>query len=142
MAFELYSNAHGAVTPLEYLPAEAGTYEPGQMLAFKAGKLSAIAEDEAGIPPYMSHAAKTIGKDGDNILPCEHVSHDAVYETTLDAAAAGLVPGNLMKVKAGGLAPTGTEGGSFVVVSVDGTAEGDKVRGRFEPQQAAASEAV
>lgn len=141
MAFELYKLDHGAVVPLEYLQAEEGTYEPGQALTIKDGKLSAITEDAAGIPPYISHAAKTIaeGAEGDAaILPVTHTTHDGIYMSVLEATEVGAKVGAAMKVKTGGLSPTGT-GGSFELTYVDGTAAGDYVLGRFVPQAAAAA---
>lgn len=142
MAFELYKSDHGAVAPLEYLPAAAGTYVPGQLLAVKDGKLAAIEAEETGVPPYICHAAKTIeeAEGADDVLPVNRISHDAVYKATLEGAEAGAKMGVAMQIKTGGLSPTG-EGGSFELVYVDGTAAGDYVLGRFV-HQAAASEAV
>ena len=63
-----------------------------------------------------------------------------MYRATLEAAEVSAKVGVAMKVKSGGLSPTG-DGGSFELTYVDGTAEGNYVLGRFVPQ-AAASEAV
>lgn len=129
--FQPYKSDNGAVLPWEYLPAEVGTYHVGQALNLDAstGQLEALAADLATTPPYLCNAEITIEAAG-GIVPVSRVSRDVIYETTLQAAASGAVPGTRMVVKSGGN-QVGTGDGTFEVVSLEGTAVGDTVRGRF-----------
>ena len=70
-------------------------------------------------------------------IPVSRTSRDVIYETTLQAAAAGTVAGSRLVVKSGGT-QVGAGDGTFEVVSLDGTTAGSIVRGRFvDPKPAA-----
>ncbi len=128
MSFVPVKSGHGAVLPFEYLPAAAGDYHVGQLVKVAGGKVTALDAACATTPPYlcMSEAKK---EDGD-LLPVTRVSHDYIYETALEADMAAAVIGAKLSVAAGGLAPDATAG-TFEVVSAEGTAAGDTIRGRF-----------
>ena len=125
---------NGAVLPWEYMPAEAGTYVAGQLLAVDAttGYLEPIAADLVTTPPYLCMADIKVETAGTPI-PVTRVSKDCIYETTLAEAAAGTVAGTKLQVESGGLMASKPASGSgtFEVVSLDGTAAGDAVRGRW-----------
>lgn len=135
MAFLPVKSDHGAVLPFEYLPAAAGTYSVGQLLNVTGGKLAAIAADQATTPPYLCMAQRKVEEAGEE-LPVTRVSADYIYETTLGAAASAAAVGVKLQVASGGLtAKTGA--GTFEITSLDGTAAGDVVRGRWVPAAAA-----
>lgn len=125
---------NGAVLPWEYMPAEAGTYVAGQLLAVDAttGHLEPIAADLVTTPPYLCMADIKVETAGTPI-PVTRVSKDYIYETTLAEEAAGAVVGTKLQVEAGGLLAglLASGSGTFEVVSLDGTAAGDAVRGRW-----------
>lgn len=125
---------NGAVLPWEYMPAEAGTYVAGQLLAVDTttGHLEPIAADLVTTPPYLCMADIKVETAGTPI-PVTRVSKDYIYETTLAEEAAGAVVGTKLQVEAGGLLASKPASGSgtFEVVSLDGTAAGDAVRGRW-----------
>ena len=78
---------NGAVLPWEYMPAEAGTYVAGQLLAVDAttGYLEPIAADLVTTPPYLCMADIKVETAGTPI-PVTRVSKDYIYETTLAEA--------------------------------------------------------
>lgn len=125
---------NGAVLPWEYMPAEAGTYVAGQLLAVDAttGYLEPIAADLVTTPPYLCMADIKVETAGTPI-PVTRVSKDYIYETTLAEATSTAVVGMKLQVKSGGLTVSKPASGSgtFEVVSLDGTAAGDAVRGRW-----------
>lgn len=125
---------NGAVLPWEYLPAEAGTYVAGQLLAVDAttGHLEPIAADLVTTPPYLCMADIKVETAGTPI-PVTRVSKDHIYETTLAEATSTAVVGMKLQVESGGLTASkpATGSGTFEVVSLDGTAAGDAVRGRW-----------
>lgn len=127
--FRPHSSIHGAVLPFEYLPAAAGEYEAGQLLNVEGGKLVAITAVCKTTPPYLCMGKVTVA-DGEN-LPVTRVTADAIYETELSAEAQGAVVGTKLEISAGGLMADGAAAGTFEVVSMEGTAEGSTVRGRF-----------
>ena len=129
--FQPWKSDNGAVLPWEYLPAEAGTYHVGQALNLDAttGQLEAVAADLETTPPYLCNAEITVETAGTPI-PVSRTSRDIIYETSFQAAAASTVAGSRLVVKSGGT-QVGAGDGTFEVVSLDGTAQGDTVRGRF-----------
>ena len=90
--FQPWKSDNGAVLPWEYLPAEAGTYHVGQALNLDAttGHLEAVAADLDTTPPYICNAEVKVETAGTPI-PVSRTSRDVIYETTLQAAAAGTV---------------------------------------------------
>ena len=126
----------GAMTPFEYMEAAAGTYQVGQLLGVTGGKLSAITGDQTTTPPYVCMQSGTV--TAGEPLAVARVGEKYIFETELAAAADGLTVGAKAQVAGGGLKAkyvTGTSDaavpGTFEVVSLDGTAAGSKVRGRF-----------
>ena len=115
--------------PWEQLPAAAGTYKAGQLLNVTGGKLAAISAASTTTPPYLCMADITV-QDGDNV-PVSRVQKTRVYASQLSAAAAGAVPGTKLQIAEGGLLVNNAAAGSFEVVSVEGTEEGDTIYGRF-----------
>ena len=114
---------------MEYLTAAVGEYLPGQLLAVADGVLAPIAAALNSTPPYLCLSHKVTTAE-DAVLPVSRVRKDAIYETALAAAAASAAVGGKLQVAAGGLlAAAGA--GSFEIVSLDGKAAGDVVRGRF-----------
>lgn len=101
--FQPWKSDNGAVLPWEYLPAEAGTYHVGQALNLDAttGHLEAVAADLDTTPPYICNAEVKVETAGTPI-PVSRTSRDVIYETTLQAAAAGTVAGSRLVVKSGG----------------------------------------
>lgn len=136
MGFLPVKSDNGAVLPFEYLPAAADSYSVGQLLNVTGGKLAAIAVDQAATPPYLCMAQKKV--ETDELLPVTRVSAEYIYETTLAAAAAAAAVGGKLQVASGGLAAK-TGAGTFEIVSLDGTAAGDVVRGRWVPAVPASS---
>lgn len=124
-------NDSGAVLPWEYLAAEAGTYQAGQLLNLdtSTGYVEAISAEQTTTPPYLCMADITVA-DAGTPIPVTRISRDSIYETTLAAAASGTVTGGKLQVASGGLQAT-TGAGTFEVVALDGTQSGDTVRGRW-----------
>lgn len=130
MSFLPVKSNTGAATPWEYLAAAAGTYQVGQLLSITGGKLTAITAASTTTPAYVCMADATVA-DGE-LLPVVRVNEDAIYETTLSAAAASAKVGTKLEVSAGGLEADAAATGTFEVVAImEGTAKGDTVRGRF-----------
>jgi len=119
----------GAVLPWEYMSAAAGDYKAGQLLNVDGGKVVAVAAASTTTPPYLCMADKTAA-DGEP-LPVTRISHDYIYETQLSAAAAAAEIGTKLQVSAGGLEADAAGTGTFEIVSMDGTEQGDFVRGRW-----------
>lgn len=128
--FSFYKTDTGAVAPFEYLPAAAGTYEPGQALNVVDGKLTAIDAATKTTPPYLSMTGKTV-EDGD-IIAVVRVSDDTIYKTTLSADAAAAKVGSLLEVSAEGKQVDAAAAGTFEVVAIEGTTAGSTVYGRFK----------
>lgn len=128
--FTFHKTDTGAVAPFEYLPAAAGTYEPGQALNVVDGKLTAIDAASITTPPYISMAGKTV-EDGD-IIAVVRVSDDTIYKTTLSADAANAKVGSLLQVSEGGTEVDAAAAGTFEVTCIESTDEGGTVYGRFK----------
>lgn len=120
----------GALQPWEYLPAAAGTYKAGQLLNLSAGKLAAVSAASATTPPYLCMADITAAAD--EPVPVIRVNDSMIFATELGAAAASAVVGTKLQVHAGGLTVDAAAAGTFEAVSIDGTAAGSAVLGRFK----------
>lgn len=129
MGFFPVKSDHGAATPWEYMAAANGEYVPGQLLNVADGKVSALGGASTTTPPYLCMAKKTCA-DGD-IIPVVRVGDDQIFETKLDAEAADAKVGSKLQVAADGLTASGAAAGTFEVTSLEGTAAGSVVRGRF-----------
>lgn len=125
---------NGAVLPWEYLPADEASYKAGQMLAVNTGTgyLEPIEADLVTTPPYLCMADVSVETAGTPI-PVTRVSKDYIYETTLAEATSTAVVGMKLQVETGGLqvSKPASGSGTFEVVSLEGTAAGDAVRGRW-----------
>lgn len=119
----------GAVLPWEYMPAAAGTYKAGQLLNVSGGQVVAVSAASTTTPPYLCMADKEITEG--ELLPVTRVSKDFIYETQLSAEAASATIGTKLQVTAGGLLADAAATGTFELVSLEGTAQGDFVRGRW-----------
>lgn len=119
----------GAVLPWEYMPAAAGTYKAGQLLNVSGGQVVAVSAASTTTPPYLCMADKEI--TAGELLPVTRVSKDFIYETQLSAEAASATIGTKLQVTAGGLLADAAATGTFELVSLEGTAQGDFVRGRW-----------
>ena len=128
--FVYHKGDNGAVPPWEYSEAVGGHYQVGQLLTVNTdGKVAKLAAASVKTPPYLCMADATVSVAG-GTLPCTRVSDDYIYETTLAAAMDTLKVGAKLSVAATGL-NSAAAAGTFEVVSLDGTAEGDIVRGRW-----------
>ncbi len=119
----------GAVLPWEYMPAAAGTYKAGQLLNVSGGQVVAVSAASTTTPPYLCMADKEIAEG--ELLPVTRVSKDFIYETQLSAEAASATIGTKLQVTAGGLLADAAATGTVELVSLEGTAQGDFVRGRW-----------
>lgn len=127
--FTPHTTDTGAVQPWEYMPAAAGTYKAGQLLAVTGGNVAAISAACKTTPPYLCMADITVEAGG--TVPVIRVKHDTVYKTTLSAAAAGAAVGSKLEVSAGGLEADNAAAGTFELTYLAGAALGDTVYGRF-----------
>lgn len=127
--FSPHKTDNGAVLPWEYMPAAAGTYQAGQLLNAKNGKLTPVSAASTTTPGYLCMANITV-TDGDTV-PVTRIQHTAIYETQLSAEAADAAAGTKLQVSAGGLQVDAAAAGSFEVTYIEGTAAGSMVRGRF-----------
>lgn len=128
--FNVHKHDTGARQPWEYLPAAAGTYKAGMALTVTGGQLAPISAALKTTPPYICMADVTVEED--QCIPVIRVADNAIYETTLSAEAAAAVVGSMLEVSAGGLAVDAAATGTFEVVSIEGTAAGSTVCGRFK----------
>lgn len=122
-------NISGVVRPWEQLPAAAGTYVAGQLVATNDGKVVPLNIAVTKTPGYLCVADVTLTEG--ELLPVTRISKDEVYVTQLSVATEGAVVGARLQVSAGGLQVDGAEAGAFEVVYADGTAAGSEVHGRF-----------
>ena len=129
MSFIPVKSDNGAVLPWEYMPAAAAADQVGQRRAVSGGTVTAQTDASATTPPYLCMADVTVATAGDPI-PVTRVSRDWIYESELNAAMGTAAPGVKASVAADGVSVASTAG-TFELVSVEGTAAGDKVRGRW-----------
>ena len=125
----------GAMTPFEYIEAAAGTYQVGQLLNVTDGKLAAIAADQATTPPYVCMQSGTVAAG--ELLAVTRVQGKYTFETELAEEATAVKVGTKIQVASGGLKAkyvlnsTTPVPGTFEVVSLEDTAAGSMIRGRF-----------
>lgn len=124
-----HTTDNGALTPWEYIPAAAGSYQAGQLLNAVDGVLTPIGAAVTSTPGYVCMACVTVEQG--ELLPVQRVQHTTVYETELSAAAANAAVGTMLEVSAGGLQADAAKAGTFEITYIDGTAAGSMVRGRF-----------
>ena len=120
----------GHIPPVEYLPAEAGTYTAGEALAFDTADSHQL--DTSTAPTHICVAGKTIATAG-SLLPCIRIVSGMSFESKLSADGT-LYAGSTYWVTSDGLkvAPTGTASqNKFILDYAAGTVAGDTVRGHF-----------
>lgn len=130
MAFLIHSTDDGHVVPLEYLPAEAGTYKVGEALAIDTAGSHQL--DTSTAPTHICMADKVVANAGE-LLPCVRITDDIIFESVLSADGTVNV-GSIYWVTSDGLevAPTGTASANkFTLDYAAGAVAGDIVRGRF-----------
>lgn len=124
-----YKSDTGTLQPWEYMPAAAGTYQAGQLLAVTAGKLSALADASKTTPPYLCMADVTAA-DG-QIVPVQRVTSGVIFVTQLGCGVEGSVVGTKMQVSSGGMSVDSFSAGTFEILWQEGTADESAVLGRF-----------
>lgn len=127
--FYPHKTDNGAVMPWEYMPANAGTYQAGQLLNAKNGSLTPVSAASTTTPGYLCMANITV--TAGQLVPVTRIQHTAIYETQLSAEAADAAEGTKLQVSAGGLQVDAAAAGSFEVTYIEDTAAGSMVRGRF-----------
>lgn len=130
MAFKPCTIDDGHVPPIEYIPAEAGTYKVGECLAIDTADSHQL--DTSTNPTHICVADKVIATAGDP-LPCIRIVPGMIFETELSANGT-LHIGSAYWVTSDGLkvAATGTEGqNKFIADYVGGATAGSVVRGHF-----------
>ena len=127
--FIIHSHDTAGRQPWEYMAAAAGTYKAGQALAVTAGQAAPISAALKTTPPYICMADVTVAEG--QTIPVIRVTDKAIYASELSAEAAAAVVGTKLEVSAGGLQVDAAAAGTFEVVSIEGTAAGSVVRGRF-----------
>lgn len=124
-------HVEGARTPgIEYLPCGAITPKAGMALAQSGGKLAIASGTTA--PTYISMCEKQTACTEGELIPVLRVLPDMVFETTVQASAAGVKLGDKVTLHTDGLQVTATTtSGVAEVVYLDGTAAGSMCRVRF-----------
>lgn len=129
MSFLPHQSDNG-LQPWEYYPAAAGEYKVGQMVNLTDGKLAPIAGASTTTPQFLCMASVAL-TEGQN-LPVMRVTHDMVFESQLSAEAADAKIGSKLQVSAGGLQVDAAATGTFCLTSIEDTAAGATVYGRFQ----------
>jgi hypothetical protein len=128
--FLIHTVDDGRVPALEYRPAASLTPRVGLALRWNDGKLAV--NTGANKPVYICMTERSEAVDAGTMLPVIRVAPDIVFESQFIGSSAGVVPGNKLTIASDGLRVTATTAnGVAEVVSLDGTAAGDKVRVRF-----------
>ena len=138
MAFYIQQVDGGRNPGHEYLPAGAILPKVGMALTMSGGKLAIASGTTA--PSYVSMIERAEALTDGDVIPVMRVLPDMMFETTFQAAAAAIHPGDKVTLHTDGLQVTATTtGGVAEVVSMDGTAAGSAVRVRFPGVVAAAA---
>lgn len=129
MAFKLYTTDDGRVPPVEYIPAEAGTYKIGECVAIDTASSHQL--DTSLTPTHICVADMTVTVPG-TPLPVIRIQEDMVFESSKDSSNVMYI-GTKYDVAAGGLLvdDDGSVNQNFECTYVGGTAAGSVVRGRF-----------
>lgn len=129
MSFKVHSTDDGRVPGIEYLPAGAITPEVGMALAMTGGRLAVATGAEK--PGYISMCQRATACAEGELIPVLRVSPGMIFESQFSADASGVNLGDKLTVADDGLRLTAAAGGAAEVVGMDGTAEGEAVRVRF-----------
>ena len=126
--FKLIHTGAGDMPATLYLPAGAITPKIGMGLALNSsGQLAASAK-----PQYISLFEGGAALAAGTTIPVIKIEQDMVFESALDGATT-LKAGTLADVASGGLLidGDGTTNKVFLIEWLEGSAQGNKVRGRF-----------
>lgn len=130
MAFLVHSTDDGRVPGIEYLPCSAIQPVVGMALLMSGGNLALASA--ANAPTYLSMVEAKEKKTAGDIIPVQRIQEDVIYETTFSVAATAIKPGMKVTLAADGLQVTATtDSGVAEVVWMEGTAQGSRVRVRF-----------
>ena len=130
MAFMIQQVDGGRVPGIEYLPCGAITPKVGMALVQSGGNLTVASDTNA--PTYVSMIEKETACTAGDIIPVMRVLPDMMFETTFSAAATAVNLGDKVTLHTDGMQVTATTtSGVAEVVSMEGTAEGSRVRVRF-----------
>lgn len=130
MAFLIHAIDGRRDAAIEYLPAGTITPKVGMMLTLTSGLL-AVASGTTK-PTYMCMCERETACTSGEMIPVVRVLPDTRWETTFNAAATSVKPGQKVTISSDGLQVTATTtDGVAEVVEMDGTASGSKCRVRF-----------
>lgn len=130
MAFLIHAIDGRRDAAIEYLPAGTITPKVGMMLTLTSGLL-AVASGTTK-PTYMSMCERQTECTSGELIPVIRVLPDTRFETTFNASASSIKPGNKVTLSTDGQQVTATTtDGVAEVVEMDGTASGSAVRVRF-----------
>jgi hypothetical protein len=127
--FYPYTRDTGALQPWEEMPAKAGTYQAGQVLAVSGNVLAVCGAPMTTRPAYISMFSGTAIDN--QVIPVIRVTERIVFKTELTADVENLSIGSKLQVSAGGEGVDGTAEGAFEVTAFDGKTAGSVVYGRF-----------
>ncbi len=131
MAIKLKQTDNQSTPPLEYFQGTAGeTFKAGEALVISGGKLTKCGQTAK--PSYICAADVSIPSGSTGAVACIRVHQMMVFETTWSTAAATINVGDKVTLNTDGLQVTAsTTSGVAEVVSIEGTAAGDRVCVRF-----------
>lgn len=130
MAFYIQQVDGGRNPGHEYLPAGAIVPKVGMALTMTSGKLAIASGTTA--PSYISMIERAEALTDGDVIPVVRVLPDMTFETTFQAAATAIHPGDKVTLHTDGLQVTATTtGGVAEVISMDGNTAGSTVRVRF-----------
>ena len=137
MALMIHAYEDGQVRPWAYLPAYAATYAAGQAMVMDASNgylvsvASGVGEDTDEGKHYVCMSNITVGTTGDKV-PVVASDDQMIWEIPLQAQNTSIKVGAAYTLHTDGLQLTSTTTkGCFTVLAYDGTAAGDKVRGKL-----------
>lgn len=116
--------------PIEMQPCGAIQPDVGMAMVMSGGVL--VKATGATKPTYISVTRKEAACSAGELIQVIRVDPSAVFETTFAAAAAAVKLGTKVTIHTDAMQVTATtEGGVAEVVSMEGTALGDRCRVRF-----------
>lgn len=139
MAFIPYSHQSGVLAPWVWLPAGDATWAVGKAAVVVSGKCepvaSGVGEDTDEGVHYIAMFSETIPASADGAVRPFLLASAAglVFETHLGEVAGTAVTGHRYLIHTDGvsISDEATSKGVFQIIDMDGTTQGDKVRGIF-----------
>lgn len=121
---------------IEYLPAAAITPKIGLALAFSSGKLAV-----STTPEFICMTERAAAVAAGTIIPVLRINKNMKFQAVLDGSTS-FTAGTIAQITSDGLKvdADGSTAGVFQITELDGTAEGDTVRGYFVEPAAAEDE--